>query len=74
MIMNIMDTYDTTIDHSEDITIRTTKDGRIFGIKNIRQEFAGLKMTLKAGIAGDVKAGEEYLDTLAKGLMKNIHN
>jgi len=56
----------------QDIEIRTTKDGRIFGIKNIRQEFDGNKMIMKADVAGDIKAGQEYLEYLTKRLKESV--
>ncbi len=56
----------------EDFEIRKTKDGRIFGIKNIRQEFEGNTVTYKADIAGDLEAGNEYLKSLAERISKQF--
>jgi len=54
--------------------IRQTKDGRIFGIKNIRQEVKRIRdediVTFIADIAGDMKAGKQYLKDLAKAITK----
>lgn len=53
-----------TIDHSEDIKIHTTTDGRIFGIKNIRTVIEDHKITVKADISGDESAAQQYLQKL----------
>lgn len=64
--------YPLTIDHSQDIEIRTNKQGKMFAIKNIRQEFNGNEMTLIAEIGGDQEAGQEYLKSLGKRLVEGI--
>ena len=56
----------------ENIEIRTTRDGRMFGIRNLRQEFEGNKMILKAEITGDIKAGKEYLKFMGKSIINNV--
>ena len=57
---------------TEDFEIRTTKDGRIFGIKNLRQEFEDNQMIFKADISGDIEAGKQYLEYLGNGLIRNL--
>jgi len=57
----------------EDFEIRTTKDGRMFGIKNLRQEFEENVMIFKADISGDEEAAKEYLTALGDGLIKNLN-
>ena len=66
------DTYATKVDHSQDIEIHETKDGRIFGIKNLRQEFEGNQMIFIADLAGDIEAGKEYLEYLGNSLIRNL--
>jgi hypothetical protein len=66
------DSYAVSVDHSQDIEIRKTKDGRMFAIKNIRQEFEDDTMILKADIAGDLQAGNEYLEDLGKCIIKSV--
>ena len=68
------DTYDTTVDHSQDIEIRKTKEGKIFAIKNIRQEFEGNQMILKADISGDEEAANQYLKAMSEGMVKLLSN
>ncbi len=58
------------IDHSQDIEIRKTKDGRIFAIKNIRQEFKDNIMIIIADISGDEEAAKEYLKQLGERFWK----
>ncbi len=55
---------------SEKIEIHKTKDGKIFGIKNIRQEFEGNVVVYKADISGDLKTGEQYLKSLLSNTVK----
>ena len=55
------DTYALTRDHTQDIEIHKTLDGRIFGIKNIRQKIEGTTVTFIADICGDGEAAKEYL-------------
>ncbi len=66
------DTYATKVDHSQDFEIRTTKDGRVFGMKNLRQEFEDNVMIFKADISGDIEAGKEYLEYLGNCLVENL--
>ncbi len=54
----------------EDFEIRINKEGKLFAIKNIRQEIHGDKVTLIADIAGDEKAANQYLNDMANGLIK----
>jgi len=61
-----------TVDHSQDVEIRSSKDGRIFAIKNIRQEFTGYTMALKADISGDKQAAKEYLKAYAQGVTSTL--
>jgi len=60
------DTYPLTIDHSQDIQIHRDKNGNMFAIKNIRQEFEGNTMIFIADIAGNEKAAKDYLKALAE--------
>jgi hypothetical protein len=60
-----------SIDHSQDVYIHKTKDGKIFGIKNIRQEFDSGTVTFIADITGDEESAKEYLSYLASGLVRN---
>lgn len=52
--------------------IRQTRDGRIFGIKNIRQKVKRVRnkdiVTFIADIAGDIEAGKQYLKDLTKAI------
>ena len=68
--------YTPTIDHSQDIEIHETKDGRIFGIKNIRQEIKRVGdndvVTFIADMAGDMKAGQEYLKDYAEMIRRLV--
>ena len=48
--------------------IRKTQDGRIFGIKNIRQQSDGKTITYSAEVCGDLEAGNEYLRDFVKGI------
>lgn len=59
-------------ERSEYLEIRRTKDGRMFAIKNIRQEFEGNTITFKADIGGDLEAGNEYLKAMAEGISKQF--
>jgi len=56
--------------------IITNKEGKVFGIKNIRQEIkrVGDKdvVTFIADVAGDTKAGKQYLKDMANGLVKLV--
>ena len=58
------------IDHSQDIEIRKTKDGKLFALKNIRQEFDGDKIIFKADMSGDVDGAMDYLTQLAERIQK----
>ncbi len=73
--------YTPTIDHSQDIEIHETKNGRIFGIKNLRQKSTkstkdvdNYVVTFIADIAGDMEAGQEYLKDYAEMIRKSILN
>ena len=68
------DSYAVKIDHSQDVEIRKNKDGKMFAIKNIRQEFEGNQMILKADISGDKEAANQYLKFMCKGLVQRIKN
>lgn len=55
------------------LEIRKTRDGRIFGIKNIRQQSDGKTITYTAEVCGDLEAGNEYLKDFVKGLTSQFH-
>ena len=59
----------------ESFEIRETKDGRLFAIRNIREEVkeAGdkIEITFIADVAGDKEAGQEYLRTMANFIAKH---
>ena len=52
----------------EGFEIRYTRNGRIFGIKNLRQEVKRVRdkdiVTFIADIAGDIDAGKQYFEAL----------
>jgi len=60
----MLDTYDSKVDHSEDVELHVNKEGKVFGFKNLR--FDAKTCTLTAEFAGDVAAGMKYLSTYAK--------
>lgn len=65
--------YPLTIDHSKDVEIKTSEDGtKIFAIKNIRQEFKGDNMVLKADISGDKEEANKYLKRLGEMMVNMI--
>lgn len=56
--------------------VRETKDGKVFGIKNIRQKSDGTTITYTAEICGDEEAAQKYLETFVKSFtssFKTIH-
>ncbi len=56
--------------------IITNKEGKVFGITNIKQEIKRIGdediITFIANIAGDMKAGKQYLKDMADGIVINI--
>ena len=51
-----------------DFEIRTNSKGKIFGIKNIRQEIKDNLLIYRADVAGDKEAANEYLKTYANNI------
>lgn len=51
------------------IEIRTTKDGKIFGIRKLTSDVKDNTVTFKAEVAGDIEAGKQYLSVYAKMIM-----
>lgn len=66
----MIDTYDTTQDYSKDFEIRKTKDGRIFGIRNLRIDPKNGNVI--GDLSGDPTAGMEYLEAYADSIMKSL--
>jgi hypothetical protein len=60
------------IDHSQDVEIRTNKEGKMFAIKNIRQEFEGNMMIFRADVSGDTDAANQYLKHLGELLLNSM--
>ena len=59
-----------TVDHSQDFEIRQTKDGRVFGVKNL--QVVPEEGIVKADMAGDVKACQEFLHDYAFCLQRLV--
>ena len=66
------DSYAVTTDHSQDIEIRKTKNGKVFAIKNIRQEFKDNQMILKADISGDKDGANQYLKAMSERIVNSL--
>ena len=66
------DSYAVTIDHLQDIEIRKTKNGKIFVIKNIRQEFKDNQMILKDDISGDKDGANQYLKAMSERIVNSL--
>ena len=66
------DSYAVTTDHSQDIEIRKTKNGKVFAIKNIRQEFKDNQMILKADISGDEDGAKQYLKAMSERIVNSL--
>ena len=66
------DSYAVTTDHSQYGEIRKTKNGKIFVIKNIRQEFKDNQMILKADISGDKDGANQYLKAMSEGIVNSL--
>ena len=66
------DSYAVTTDHSQDMEIHETKNGKVFAIKNIRQEFKDNQMILKADISGDKEAANQYLKAMSEGIINSL--
>jgi hypothetical protein len=60
--------YPLTVDHSQDFEIHTTKDGKVFGIKNLRITETGIK----ADISGDVVSAHNYLKDYVEKLKEIV--
>lgn len=64
------ETYTPTIDHSQDFTIHTSKDGTVFGIRNI--QINAIDGKISAEISGDHKAAMEYLEDCLSKIFKKM--
>lgn len=54
----------------EEFEIRTNKEGKIFGIKNL--QVIPEEVIIKADVAVDFQAGQEYIKDYVDAIIKNI--